>query len=127
VARDNDAAVVEDDYDDTDFRYGGRPIDALHSLDRAGRVVYVGSFSKTLLPSLRLGYCFAPPGLREALRRARFLADWHGGVARQLALAGCIDEAGWPPPTVLDPPPVPERIDRNGCGRASLHFACAVE
>jgi GntR family transcriptional regulator / MocR family aminotransferase len=90
-ARDNDAAVVEDDYD-TDFRYGGRPIDALHSLDRAGRVIYVGSFSKTLLPSLRLGYCVVPPGLREALRRARFVADWHGPVAPQLALAGFIDE-----------------------------------
>ncbi|WP_317181101.1 PLP-dependent aminotransferase family protein [Intrasporangium sp.] len=90
-ARDSDAAVVEDDYD-TDFRYGGRPIDALHSLDRAGRVVYVGSFSKTLLPSLRLGYCVAPPALRDALRRARFVADWHGPVAPQLALAGFIDE-----------------------------------
>lgn len=90
-ARDNDAAVVEDDYD-TDFRYGGRPIDALHSLDRAGRVVYVGSFSKTLLPSLRVGYCVAPPGLRDALRRARFVADWHGPVAPQVALAGFMDE-----------------------------------
>jgi GntR family transcriptional regulator / MocR family aminotransferase len=90
-ASDNDAAVVEDDYD-TDFRYGGRPIDALHSLDRSGRVVYVGSFSKTLLPSLRLGYCVVPPGLREALRRARYVADWHGPVAPQVALAGFMDE-----------------------------------
>jgi GntR family transcriptional regulator/MocR family aminotransferase len=88
---DNDAAVVEDDYD-TDFRFSGRPIDALHSLDRSGRVIYVGSFSKTMLPSLRLGYCVVPPGLVDAVRRARFVADWHGPVALQVALAGFIDE-----------------------------------
>ncbi|QGN34348.1 PLP-dependent aminotransferase family protein [Microlunatus sp. Gsoil 973] len=90
-AGDNDAAVVEDDYD-SDFRFAGRPLDALHSLDRSGRVVYVGSFSKTMLPSLRLGYCVVPPGLVTALRRARFVADWHGPVALQGALAGFIDE-----------------------------------
>lgn len=90
-AMDNDAAVVEDDYD-TDFRFSGRPIDALHSLDRSGRVIYVGSFSKTMLPSLRLGYCVVPPGLVKAVRRARFVADWHGPVVLQVALAGFIDE-----------------------------------
>jgi GntR family transcriptional regulator/MocR family aminotransferase len=90
-ARDNDAAVVEDDYD-SDFRVGGRPLDALHSLDRSGRVVYVGSFSKSMLPSLRLGYCVLPPGLLAAVRRARFVADWHGPAALQGALAGFIDE-----------------------------------
>jgi GntR family transcriptional regulator/MocR family aminotransferase len=90
-ARDNDAAVVEDDYD-SDYRFAGPPLDAVHSLDRSGRVVYVGSFSKTMLPSLRLGYCVVPPGLLTAMRRARFVADWHGPVALQGALAGFIDE-----------------------------------
>jgi len=85
------AAVVEDDYD-TDFRYGARPIDPLHVLDRSGRVVYVGSFSKSMLPTLRVGYCVAPADLLDALRRARFVADWHGPTATQLALAGFIDE-----------------------------------
>jgi len=90
-ARESGAAVIEDDYD-TDFRYGARPIDPLHTLDRAGRVVYVGSFSKAMLPTLRVGYCSAPPALLDALRRARFVADWHGPTATQLALAGFIDE-----------------------------------
>jgi GntR family transcriptional regulator/MocR family aminotransferase len=85
------AAVLEDDYD-TDFRYTGRPVDPLHALDRTGRVIYVGSFSKTMLPILRLGYCLPPPGLAESFRQARFVADWHGPVPAQLALAGFIDE-----------------------------------
>jgi GntR family transcriptional regulator/MocR family aminotransferase len=90
-AQAHNAAVIEDDYD-TDFRYGGRPIDPLHTLDGGGRVLYVGSFSKTLLPALRVGYCVAPPGVREALRRARFVADWQGPTVVQLALARFIDE-----------------------------------
>lgn len=90
-ARDADAAVIEDDYD-SDFRYGARPIDPLHVLDRADRVVYVGSFSKSMLPTLRVGYCSAPPAILDALRRARFVADWHGPTDTQLALAGFIDE-----------------------------------
>ncbi|HEU4332699.1 MAG TPA: PLP-dependent aminotransferase family protein [Lapillicoccus sp.] len=87
----HDAAVVEDDYD-SDFRYRGRPIETLHSLDSSGRVVYVGSFSKTMLPSLRLGYCVAPPGLVGPLTRARFVVDWHGPRLLQAALAEFIDE-----------------------------------
>ncbi|UYM05177.1 MocR-like pyridoxine biosynthesis transcription factor PdxR [Solicola gregarius] len=90
-AREADAAIIEDDYD-TDFRYGARPIDPLHVLDHADRVVYVGSFSKSILPTLRVGYCSAPPALLDALRRARFVADWHGPTATQLALASFIDE-----------------------------------
>jgi GntR family transcriptional regulator/MocR family aminotransferase len=90
-ARSHNAAVIEDDYD-TDFRYGGRPVDPLHTLDGGGRVLYVGSFSKSLLPALRVGYCVAPPGVREALRRARFVADWQGTTSVQLALAGFIGD-----------------------------------
>jgi GntR family transcriptional regulator/MocR family aminotransferase len=90
-AKSHNAAVIEDDYD-SDFRYGGRPVDPLHALDGGGRVLYVGSFSKTLLPALRIGYCVAPPGIREALRRARFVADWQGTTAMQLALAGFHDD-----------------------------------
>jgi GntR family transcriptional regulator/MocR family aminotransferase len=85
-----DAAVIEDDYD-SEFRFSDRPLDPLQSLDRAGRVVYVGTFSKTLLPALRLGYAVAPPSLLPALRTARRLADWHGDVVAQAALARFID------------------------------------
>ncbi|NBH06455.1 PLP-dependent aminotransferase family protein, partial [Amycolatopsis sp. SID8362] len=86
-----DALVVEDDYD-SEFRFSDRPLEPLQSLDRDGRVAYVGSFSKTLLPMLRLGFLVAPPSLREALRHARQLSDWHGDLSAQAALARFIDE-----------------------------------
>ncbi|WP_067170129.1 MocR-like pyridoxine biosynthesis transcription factor PdxR [Microtetraspora niveoalba] len=85
------ATVIEDDYD-SEFRFGGRPLEPLQSLDRAGRVVYVGSFSKTLLPMLRVGFLVAPPSLLPALRKAKRLADWHGDPVTQAALARFIDE-----------------------------------
>lgn len=88
------AVVIEDDYD-SEFRYAGRPQETLHSLDRDGRVVYVGTFSKTLLPELRLGYLVLPPALRGALLRAKQLNDWHSPTFPQWALAkfmhdGCL-------------------------------------
>ena len=85
------AVIVEDDYD-TEFRLGGRPLDPLQSLDRTGRVIYVGSFSKVLLPTLRLGFLIAPATLQPALHAARQLSDWHGELATQAALARLIDE-----------------------------------
>lgn len=60
------AWIVEDDYD-SEFRYVGRPLPPLKSLDRGGRVLYVGTFNKTLFPGLRLGYLVAPPLLTPAL------------------------------------------------------------
>ncbi|MEU0794328.1 PLP-dependent aminotransferase family protein [Amycolatopsis sp. NPDC005961] len=86
-----DAVVVEDDYD-SEFRFSDRPLEPLQSLDRGGRVAYVGSFSKTLLPMLRLGFLIAPPSLQNALRHARQLSDWHGDVPAQAALARFVDE-----------------------------------
>jgi GntR family transcriptional regulator/MocR family aminotransferase len=92
-ARRTDAAVVEDDYD-SEFRHGGRPIEPLQTLDREGRVVYVGSFSKTMLPSLRIGFVVAPAPLRHALSAAKFVTDWHTALPTQAALARFLDE-GW--------------------------------
>ncbi|GAA2208419.1 PLP-dependent aminotransferase family protein [Nonomuraea monospora] len=85
------AVVIEDDYD-SEFRFGERPLEPLQSLDRAGRVIYVGSFSKTLLPMLRLGFLVAPASLAPALTAARYLSDWHGELPTQAALARFIDE-----------------------------------
>jgi GntR family transcriptional regulator/MocR family aminotransferase len=85
------AAVIEDDYD-SEFRYGGRPLEPLQSLDRHGRVLYVGSFSKVLLPALRVGYVIAPPSLAAALSGARALADSHGPTFTHAALARFIDD-----------------------------------
>lgn len=85
------AAIIEDDYD-SEFRFGGRPVDPLHTLDNVGRVVYIGSFSKTMLPGLRLGFMVAPPSLREAVQKAKSVTDWHTGTLVQGALARFIDQ-----------------------------------
>jgi GntR family transcriptional regulator / MocR family aminotransferase len=90
----NNAAIVEDDYD-SEFRFGGRPLEALQSLDTSGRVLYVGTFSKTLMPALRLGFVVAPPSLTAALGTAKFVSDWHSNLPAQAALARFIDEGSF--------------------------------
>lgn len=88
------AVVIEDDYD-SEFRFEGQPRDSLQGLDTEGRVAFVGSFSKTLAPSLRLGYVVAPPALREALLNAKHLADVHGPSLLQQALARFMAEGAY--------------------------------
>jgi GntR family transcriptional regulator / MocR family aminotransferase len=85
------AAIIEDDYD-SEFRHDGRPLEPLQSLDRRGRVLYVGTFSKVMLPALRVGYIIAPSSLMPALRAARAVTDMHGPSAIHAALARFIDE-----------------------------------
>jgi len=84
------ATIIEDDYD-TEFRFTGRPIEPLHALDSNQRVIYVGSFSKVLLPALRLGFLVAPESLHRPLRAAKFVTDWHTELPGQSALAAFID------------------------------------
>jgi GntR family transcriptional regulator/MocR family aminotransferase len=88
------AAIIEDDYD-SEFRFGGRPLDALQSLDVAGRVIHVGSFSKTLLPTLRVGFIVSPPSLLPALSRAKFVSDWHTSTLVQATLAQLIETGAY--------------------------------
>jgi len=85
------SAVIEDDYD-TEFRYTPRPLEPLQTLDRHGRVIYVGTFAKTMLPLLRTGFLVAPVSLRPALLAARQLSDWHGDRPTEAALADFLDE-----------------------------------
>jgi len=83
--------IIEDDYD-SEFRFSGRPLDPLQTLDRSGRVIYVGSFSKVLLPTLRIGFLITPASLRSALLLAKQLTDWHSDLTKQVVLAKFIDQ-----------------------------------
>jgi GntR family transcriptional regulator / MocR family aminotransferase len=85
------AVVIEDDYD-AEFRFGERPLDALQTLDRTESVFYVGTFSKSLFPALRLGFAVAPPWARRALGAAKRCADSHSSPLMQEALAAFITE-----------------------------------
>jgi GntR family transcriptional regulator/MocR family aminotransferase len=78
--------IFEDDYD-SEFHSGDRPLPALRSLDLADRVLYVGSFSKTLFPSLRLGYIVCPKALRDDLYKAKMMDDLGSSVMEQAALS----------------------------------------
>ena len=90
-AQRHDAAIVEDDYDG-EFRYGERPLDALQTLDRNDTVFYVGTFSKSLFPALRLGYVVTPTWAHAAVTAAKQYADWHCAVVSQDTLAAFIAE-----------------------------------
>jgi GntR family transcriptional regulator/MocR family aminotransferase len=90
-ASDNNAAIVEDDYD-SEFRFSGRTVAPIKTLDANGRVIYLGSFSKSILPTLRVGYLVAPASLTHALHAAKWLSDWHTALPIQEVLAGFIDE-----------------------------------
>lgn len=85
-AREAQAWVLEDDYD-SEYRYAGRPLAALKSLDADHRVIYVGTLSKLMFPSLRLAYLVAPPQLAEAFRRLRAALDDQPSMVAQPALA----------------------------------------
>jgi GntR family transcriptional regulator/MocR family aminotransferase len=85
-AKKHSSWIIEDDYDG-EFRYDTAPIPALRSLDAGERVLYVGSFSKTLFPGMRLGYLVCPAGLREDLVRAKRYDDLGCGTIEQQALA----------------------------------------
>ena len=85
------ARVVEDDYD-SEYRYSGRPLEALQGLDSGGQVIYVGTFSKVLFPSLRLGYLVVPENLVDAFCAARALSDRHSPIVEQAVLTDFIVE-----------------------------------
>ena len=90
-SRETHAWIVEDDYD-SEYRFSGRPLEALHGLDRAGRVLYIGTLSKVLFPSLRLGYLVAPPELVTGLKATQRFQAVHLPLLEQIALADFLAE-----------------------------------
>ena len=93
-ARRHGAAVIEDDYD-SEFRHVPRPLEPVQRLDDGGRVIYLGSFSKTLSPSLRLGFAVLPAPLAGPVAALRQLIDWHPPLATQLALASFLGDGSF--------------------------------
>jgi GntR family transcriptional regulator/MocR family aminotransferase len=85
-AKRRNAVIVEDDYDG-EFRYEGQPLESLQGLDREGRVLYIGTFSRTIFSSLRIGYLIAPKRLVSAFTAAKWLCDRQTAMLEQHALA----------------------------------------
>nr|WP_256123742.1 aminotransferase class I/II-fold pyridoxal phosphate-dependent enzyme [Paenibacillus chitinolyticus] len=94
-AKERGAVIIEDDYD-TEFRYAGRPLEPLKALDREGRVLFVGTFSRTMYAGLRLGYAVLPPSLVEPFRRAKqHYEPLTTGMMEQRALASFMNSGAY--------------------------------
>ena len=89
-----DAVIIEDDYDG-EFRYVGQPVEPLQTLDEDGRVIYVGTFSRTAFPSLRLGYMIPPVSLVPTIVAAKWLSDRHSPTLEQEAMAEFITSGAY--------------------------------
>lgn len=85
-AKRRNAVIVEDDYDG-EFRYEGQLLESLQGLDREGRVLYIGTFSRTVFSALRIGYLIAPKKLVSAFTAAKWLCDRHTVALEQETLA----------------------------------------
>lgn len=89
--REEQSWIIEDDYD-SEYRFSGRPLESLQGLDSAERVIYIGTFSKVLSPSLRLGYLVVPPALLKGFIATRRITDMYLPLLEQMALADFIAE-----------------------------------
>jgi GntR family transcriptional regulator/MocR family aminotransferase len=86
--------IIEDDYDG-EFRYAGKPIPSLQGLDSKERVIYMGTFSKSFLPSLRMGYIVLPPHLLRAYKELGGMFKQTVSILQQLAFATFIQKGDW--------------------------------
>ena len=88
-AREANAWIIEDDYD-SEFRFASRPLPALQGSDDVGCVIYTGTFSKVMFPSMRLGYLVVPEPLIEAFEAMRHFADCQSAYLEQAVMADFI-------------------------------------
>ena len=93
-AHENASWVIEDDYD-SEFRYRGRPLPALAALDKVGRVLYVGTFSKSLFPSVRIGYVVVPKVLVDTFAKTRNIFGQTSSAITEEALSNFMDDGGF--------------------------------
>lgn len=93
-ARKNDAYVIEDDYD-SEYRYDTKPIPPLHALEGGDNVIYLGTVSKTLSPTLRIGYLVVPGALRSLFAAAKQIMDRHTPLIEQEALAAMLESGAY--------------------------------
>jgi GntR family transcriptional regulator / MocR family aminotransferase len=93
-ARQSSACVIEDDYD-SEYRYDIDPVPPLHGLEDSGNVIYLGTISKTLSPTLRIGYLIVPPELQNVFATAKQLTDRHTPVIQQEALAALLESGAY--------------------------------
>ncbi|MBZ9842215.1 PLP-dependent aminotransferase family protein [Mesorhizobium sp. CA5] len=91
IAETANAWVIEDDFDG-EYRFQGRPVPAIQSMDRSGRVIYVGTFAKLLFPALRLGFMVLPPELAGRIVNALSTTGQFAPLLLQAALADFITE-----------------------------------
>jgi GntR family transcriptional regulator/MocR family aminotransferase len=90
-ARKHGSVIIEDDYD-SEYRYSGPPLPALQGLAGDAPVIYCGSFSKVMFPSMRIGYVVLPPQLVGPFKRAKWIADRHNPTLEQAALSAFLSE-----------------------------------
>jgi GntR family transcriptional regulator/MocR family aminotransferase len=90
----SDAYVIEDDYD-SEYRYDTKPVPPLHALQGSENVVYLGTVSKTLSPTLRIGYLVMPAGLRSVFGAAKQIMDRHTPQVEQEALAAMLESGAY--------------------------------
>lgn len=93
-ARKNDAYVIEDDYD-SEYRYDTKPIPPLQALEGSDNVIYLGTVSKTLSPTLRIGYLVVPGALRSLFAAAKQIMDRHTPLIEQEALAAMLESGAY--------------------------------
>lgn len=94
LAAQHDAWIIEDDYD-SEYRFRGRPVPAMHGLDRSGRVIYLGTFAKTVFPALRIGFLVVPEAIIDSATRAVNITGQYPSLLLQVTLADFISEGSF--------------------------------